>query len=632
MRLENDCVYPPGPGRAPKRPRRHVDQRVLDRLSHLETLLAQLAPAGEADDNVPTNSQSIQSTTKSAEYASNELGLEQQMGRLVVDDTRSRYVSHILWANLGDEVEELRDYLYEPSEDTAHPDEETTVNGPTPDLSPSTGLNASIMGIQALEPSLHSYHPPLSQALTLLETFKESVIPLVRIFHLPTLIVTCWDVLGSPETSDCNTEALMFSIYYAAVISMSSEECERTLGLPRAVALKQKRFAVEQAIARSNLLNTESMILLQAVALFVTALRNEDASRTCWSLTALLFHTARAMGLHRDGASFGLSPLETELRRRLWWHICLLDIRSSENDGCDPIVGILHESFDTKFPLNVNDEDLSPDMKEPPPEREGTTEMTLFLIRSEVVRVMWKTCYLPPMRNQQEELSISERITMIKSLETRIEERYVSKCDTSSPFSHICVLVARLLMARLSLIVYYPLRSKEAAISGSTSIRDQLFLLSLTVLEVSKKLVTSLEFQHWSWHSGAHVQWHAILLCLSEICARPPSDECDRAWECIELFSESWKMKEHRGHFWGTAKRLLAKAQCIRALQKSSRNGLAPYWKVSGSSSGAAGDLKQIPSSDPTYSSIISDTNDGVLSEPNNWATMLPDYLLDEIF
>ncbi|KAJ6145116.1 hypothetical protein N7470_009011 [Penicillium chermesinum] len=528
------------------------------------------------------------------------------MGRLVIEDTRSRYVSHVLWANLGDEVEELRESLYEPSEETGNSDDDFADRA-TPELSPSAGINASIMGIQTLESSLHSYHPPF------------------RIFHLPSLINTCWDVLGSPEATDCNTEALMFSIYYASVISMSPQECEKTLGLPRPVALKQRRFAVEQAIARSNLLNTDSMVLLQAVALFVTALRNEDASRTCWSLTALLFHTARAMGLHRDGASFGLSPLETELRRRLWWNICLLDIRSAENDGCDPIVGVWNESFDTKFPLNVNDRDLSPDLKEPPPEREGITEMTLFLIRCEVVRVMWKTCYFPPMKNPKNELSVPELVALIKDLETRLEERYLKKCDLSIPLNHVCVLVARLLIARLFLIVSYPSRRKETA-PGSTGIRDQLFLLSLTVLEISKRLATSPEFYPWNWHSGAHIQWHAILISLIEICFRPPSDECDRAWECIEVLSECWKMKEHRGHFWGPVKRLQAKARCIRELQKSQPYRPAADWKDRMFEEGHQS-MKHSPSTVPASFATFSETN-----ESTGWSSMFSDDSLEQLF
>ena len=31
------------------------------------------------------------------------------------------------------------------------------------------------------------------------------------------------------------------------------------------------------------------------------------------------------MGLHRDGSKLGLKPYDTEMRRRCWWQIVVLD-------------------------------------------------------------------------------------------------------------------------------------------------------------------------------------------------------------------------------------------------------------------------------------------------------------------
>ena len=32
------------------------------------------------------------------------------------------------------------------------------------------------------------------------------------------------------------------------------------------------------------------------------------------------------IGLHLDDADFGLTPFDTEMRRRLWWHVSFLDV------------------------------------------------------------------------------------------------------------------------------------------------------------------------------------------------------------------------------------------------------------------------------------------------------------------
>lgn len=470
--------------------------------------------------------------------------------------------------------------LYEPALEDEDFDAATVSSAA--DTTTWLGSNAAIMGFQALAQSLLAYHPPLSQSVELFEIFKHSVAPLVHIFHMPTLVISYWDAVASPETLDRNTEALLFAIYYSTVISMESEQCEEVLGFSRAAAVKHYQFAVEQAMARANLLNTQSVVLIQAVVLFLSALRNEDASRTAWSMTALIFHIAQAMGLHRDGESFGLRPLETEIRRRLWWHICLLDIRSSEYHGCETIV---HESmFDTRMPLNINDSDLNPDMIVPPAEREESTEMTFCLIRCEVMRIVWKTGYVSPAMRRPgqpvEGLSLGERTSLANDLQQRLEERYLKHCDISSPFFQVCVTVARLIIARTWLVVYYPLRQKDDGANLPSPIRDQLFTISIKILELSYELLTSPPLAQWTWHSKTHIQWHAVAFVLSEICSRPPSQDCDRAWEYTQTVYDRWKMKENKGNLWRPINRLMAKAQYVREIQKKKISPLKPLWRV----------------------------------------------------
>lgn len=97
VRSGSQCKYPAGPGRAPKRPRRAVDPRVLDRLSRLEVIMNQMG-SDRDEDNQKTD------LTRPKESKIDPCSVDQQLGRLVIDDTRSCYVSNKLWANLTDEV------------------------------------------------------------------------------------------------------------------------------------------------------------------------------------------------------------------------------------------------------------------------------------------------------------------------------------------------------------------------------------------------------------------------------------------------------------------------------------------------------------------------------------------------
>ncbi|KAJ4319334.1 hypothetical protein N0V84_006419 [Fusarium piperis] len=577
IRSKLECVFPTGRGRAVKKPRTHLDSPLLNRLHRLESTIASLKrerhlnSPSTIEENIDVINSApsplLDQVKDSSSNAGVESPMENQLGRLMIDDTRSYYVSNILWTNLGNEIEELRDMLHESvSEDEDYPPTEVadSTTGPSP------GTSGALLGFRSLAHSLKSFHPPLPQSVTLFRLFSENVVPLVHLFHMPTTRRMYWDAVVA-ESLDKNTEALLFAIYYSAVISMDEDQCENITGLTRTDALDKYRFAFEQALARANFLFTQSMTLLQAMVLFLSALRNEDESRTTWSLTSLAFHIAQAMGLHRDGAVFGLKPLEIELRRRLWWHICLVDIRSSEFHGYEPVAR--GSSFDTKPPLNINDCDINAQMKDPPPEHEGTTEMTFCLIRCEALRSGWRVAYAPPSMQAlgptKDAMSAADREAEPSLLKQRLEEGYLRYCDTSVPFMFLVSTVARLILARWWLVVHYPARDKKNAGLDET-LRDKLFSTSIEVLEMSIKLFTSKAIANWTWHSKTHIQWQAVAIVLSEICSRPQSAECDRAWELVNLVHDRWNMKQpgKKGNLWRPINRLMAKARYVREMQK----------------------------------------------------------------
>ncbi|KAF5971122.1 bikaverin cluster-transcription factor [Fusarium coicis] len=582
LRANNDCSYPAGRGRAAKKSTRTLDARLVDRLQKLENIIKQLTSQADGTNNALTSGSGTHGE-EVLDGAAPDSSLDQQLGRLMIDDSKSYYVSNILWANLGNEVsapepfldavsnliitqiEELRDMLHDPlSEDDV--DSALDLSGLIPEVATPIGTSASILGFSSLCHSLRPYRPPVHLSVTLLNIFIENVLPLVHIFHMPTTEQWFWDSIVSLDTLDRESEALLFAIYYSSVISMDEDQCLGVLGESRSTSLNKFRFAVEQAMARANLLNTQSLILLQAAVLFLSGLRNEDDSRTTWSLTSLIFHIAQAMGLHRDGTTFGLKPFDIELRRRLWWHICLLDMRSSEFHGYEPIVR--GDMFDTKLPLNVNDSDITPHMTEAPEEHEGYTQMTFCLIRCEMTKAGWKFGYASPIPRSTATAARANGERIVQELKSQLEKRYLRYFDESVPFMLFTTKVARLIVARTGLMIDFPRKQKEAY--TSTIVRDRLFSISMEVLELSSFIMTNSSISKWAWHSKAHIQWHAIIFVLSEICSRPASAECDRAWEFINTVHNRWNMNERgkRGNLWRPIKRLMVEARYVREMQQ----------------------------------------------------------------
>lgn len=59
--------------------------------------------------------------------------------------------------------------------------------------------------------------------------------------------------------------------------------------------------------------------------LFTYIISFEIAYTMGWPLFGMIVSIALNMGLHRDGSLFNLDPYETEVRRRLWSILVMID-------------------------------------------------------------------------------------------------------------------------------------------------------------------------------------------------------------------------------------------------------------------------------------------------------------------
>ena len=104
-----ECVFP-GPGRAPRKSRKPPDAELLARLKKLEGVVTSLG--AQVDDNGVLHSNrktegSNQQTSESPESQpenGHRTSIDRHLGRLVINEDRSRYVSNQFWASMGDEV------------------------------------------------------------------------------------------------------------------------------------------------------------------------------------------------------------------------------------------------------------------------------------------------------------------------------------------------------------------------------------------------------------------------------------------------------------------------------------------------------------------------------------------------
>jgi hypothetical protein len=342
---------------------------------------------------------------------------------------------------------------------------------------------------------------------------------------------------------------------------------KKSFGVEKDYLVKQYRFGVEQALAKAGFLNTNEIVTVQAFVLFLVCVRRHDDTRFVWSLTGLAIRIAQSLGLHRDGTKFGLSPFDTEMRRRLWWQICVLDVRAAEDHGSDP--SIMDQSFDTELPLSINDIDLDPDATEPPVPRPGVSEMTFCLIRYEIGHLSRKLSYIPPGqgpgRDKALSLTLEDKERIIKETADHLEEKYLQYCENAGPLYWVAATVARLIIAKMTLIIYHPLTQPRNSNNPlPQNIRDRLFMASIEIIEYSQVLEAETSTKKWGWLFHTYIQWHAIAYVLGDLYNRPPSLIVERAWKAVDSVFREWGgqiRSTKTGMIWQPMRKLLARAR-----------------------------------------------------------------------
>jgi hypothetical protein len=90
---------------------------------------------------------------------------------------------------------------------------------------------------------------------------------------------------------------------------------------------------------------------------YIEFVLHADANRDVWLLLSLMVNLAKRMGYHRDPSHFrGISPLQSELRRRLWSKVLMSDLLFSSQVGMPRMV--CEGQYDSTEPRNLSDADL----------------------------------------------------------------------------------------------------------------------------------------------------------------------------------------------------------------------------------------------------------------------------------
>ncbi|KAA8645821.1 hypothetical protein EYZ11_013072 [Aspergillus tanneri] len=391
----------------------------------------------------------------------------------------------------------------------------------------------------ASKPNLSGEHPNPVHIFKLWQVFLENVNPLTKLIHIPTLQQRILNAIGDLNSVPSELEALIFAIYCAALRSLSDEEVLQGFGKSRAILLAQYQQAAQSSLVQVGLLKTSNMVVLQALLIFILSVRAVYNPHALWSLSGIAVRIAQRIGLHRDGSRLGLPIFETEMRRRLWWQITVVDAAIGRLSGS---TSSLYPLADTRIPLNVNDSDLDVEMKETPPESSGATEMIFCLMRYELGQWLERQSRLKPVafNGYWETISrgsipLEQKVRMIKELEDIIERKFIAHCDPSIPLHLMTMIVAWSVPPILRLAAHHPRIYHEKCELPTQAEKDFLFKTCLSVTEYGNILLTTNKTRKYLWHVDNQFPWDSLIYILDELRYRAIGDETAKAWHLIDV-------------------------------------------------------------------------------------------------
>lgn len=227
----------------------------------------------------PTTRTRRSSTTPGNQFNVHETGLlpgrmDHQFASFIKrQETDSIYSHDGFWTRLSEEIDGLKQLIEGPSDDEDEPYGSTATSPASKYDSPSH----FVFDLKVTSSNILIAYPSVGHNEVLLSYYFKNVHPMITIEHKQTTHIMA---RSNSELFDPNTgrhkfkslEASLFAVAFAAVTSMTDEECVEHFDEEREVLVTRYKTATEIALQESDFLNSVEIVTLQALIIYIVSI------------------------------------------------------------------------------------------------------------------------------------------------------------------------------------------------------------------------------------------------------------------------------------------------------------------------------------------------------------------------
>lgn len=454
-----------------------------------------------------------------------------------------RLMAPEFWLALCQEVSGLRETIDDTDEDIPVPSLSITSHVTLPicvQLRFSSAYDGLSVSINALELA--------KTGLRLLPFYQERVDKIFKLLHWPSVLGFVQHK-SFPHVSTAEL-CLTLVIQFTALCAMTDAECCHILQETRISALMRYNAAFQEAFNNVNIVRSPNIVSLQAFLLYLMAIRACGLYTSYWTYVPLLIRIGTALRLGSEMPGF-YSAKDLELRRRLWYCICLLDVQAAVDRGTRTI---LHSSMLGPLPKNVDDSDLSDEAVVGKPS-DVLTEMSYTIMSFESM-----ICYL----GTSELTSASDgnwerKLRLTNEFESKMRQSYINKNLQEAPFEKLVAISAERMVSNMHLLLRRPPWKQREAVPAT----DDFDVMEAATTTMEQHLSMKMpELSQWAWKEWS--PWYALAIVLAELCKPECQRGYDRSYQVAlathERYSRPLKDWEC-GLFWRPITKLLRRVQ-----------------------------------------------------------------------